>query len=224
MRLQRLIVGPVQTNCYILENEEEHTAVVFDPGDRGDKIFQNVVEHDFHLVAVMLTHGHFDHITGVAELLRASDDAYGIPKGAAHAVPVYAGSEERELLSDSVLNCSGTGMGYGDGPVTVKPDVWLADHEKIELAGFQIECIHTPGHTEGSCCYYIEDEKLLFSGDTVFEGSVGRTDFPTGSSARLTESIRNKIVVLPDDTYILPGHGGETTVGNEKKWNMWFGM
>ena len=203
MRLQRLIVGPVQTNCYILENEEEHTAVVFDPGDRGDKIFQNVVEHDLHLVAVMLTHGHFDHIGGAKELKDLSGAKLGCLK------------EEEALCKDPYLNLSNN---YGMN-LSVTPDILYTDGEVIEAAGIECKVLKTPGHTSGGCCYYFEDGNILISGDTLFEESVGRTDFPTSSTSELIRSVKERLFILPEETIVYPGHGGVTTIGHEKLYN-----
>ncbi len=213
--LKKMILGPVGTNCYIFQNEELKEAVVFDPGDRGDKVYEYLKEHGLILAAVFLTHGHFDHVTGVPALMRAARDDGQKPL-------LYASEDEEELLREPLLNCSGTAMGYGEGGVSLKADVYLKDGEELETAGLKIKCIKTPGHTEGSMSFYIPDERMLLCGDTVFEGSVGRTDLPTGSDSALMRSISEKIVKLPDFTYILPGHGPETTIRDEREYNPWF--
>ncbi len=212
---KKMVLGPVQTNCYIFIDPDLKEAVVFDPGDRGDRIFAYIKEEGAVLKAIILTHGHFDHITGAPELMRLSKDE-------GWDTVILASEDERELLSDPILNCSGSGMGYGEDGVSIKADTELKDREVIEYAGLKIECIKTPGHTEGSMSFYIPDKRILISGDTVFAGSVGRTDFPTGSMSELMRSIRERIVVLPEFTYILPGHGEETTVRDEKMYNPWF--
>ena len=138
IKIQKTVLGPVGTNCYIFQNEETREAVVFDPGDRGDLVYDLIKENDLKLVAVILTHGHFDHITGVPALIRlAKDDGY--------EPLIYASEDERELLKDAILNCSGTGMAYGDEGVSLSADVWLKDGEIIEVGGHQIKCIKTPG-------------------------------------------------------------------------------
>ena len=213
--LKKMILGPVGTNCYIFQNEEQKEAVVFDPGDRGDKVFEYLKEHGLILAAVFLTHGHFDHMTGVPALMRAARDDGQNPL-------LYASEDEEELLREPLLNCSGTAMGYGEGGVSLKADVYLKDGEELEISGLKIKCIKTPGHTEGSMSFYIPDERMLVCGDTVFEGSVGRIDLPTGSDSALMRSISEKIATLPDFTYILPGHGPETTVRDEREYNPWF--
>ncbi|MCR4738687.1 MAG: MBL fold metallo-hydrolase [Lachnospiraceae bacterium] len=212
--IKKIVLGPVGTNCYIFQNEDSKEAVVFDPGDRGDKVYEYLSEKEYAPVAVILTHGHFDHITGVPELLRLSKDNGFSPL-------LYASEDEKELLKDPVLNCSGTAMSY-DGGISLDADVWLKDDEILEIAGLKIKCIKTPGHTEGSMSFFMEDNRMLVCGDTVFEGSVGRTDLPTGSDAELQRSISGKIMKLPEFTYILPGHGPETTIRDEMQYNPWF--
>jgi len=213
--IKKMILGPVETNCYIFHKEDSSEAFVFDPGDRGDRVYEFLAEQGLTLKAVFLTHGHFDHIMGVPALLRNAKDNGEEPL-------LYASEDEKALLSDAVLNCSGTAMGYGDGGITLKPDFWLKDGEILDICGISITCIKTPGHTEGSMSFFMPDERMLVCGDTVFEGSVGRTDLPTGSDAALQRSISEKIAVLPEFTYILPGHGPETTVRDEKQYNPWF--
>ncbi len=212
--IKKIVLGPVGTNCYIFQNEDSKEAVIFDPGDRGDKVYEYLSEKEYSPSAVILTHGHFDHITGVPELLRISKDNGFSPL-------LYASEDEKELLKDPVLNCSGTAMSY-DGGVSLNADVWLKDGEMLEIAGLKIKCIKTPGHTEGSMSFYMEENRMLVCGDTVFEGSVGRTDLPTGSDAELQRSISEKIMKLPEFTYILPGHGPETTIRDEMQYNPWF--
>jgi len=215
INIKKMILGPVGTNCYIFQNDEVKEAVVFDPGDRGDRVYEYLKEHGLSLVAVFLTHGHFDHITGVPALIRAAVDDGQKPL-------IYASEDEEELLHEPLLNCSGTAMGYGEGGVSLKADRYLKDGDEIEAAGLKIKCVKTPGHTEGSMSFYLPDERMLVCGDTVFEGSVGRTDLPTGSDSALKRSIKEKIAVLPDFTYILPGHGPETTVRDEREYNPWW--
>lgn len=204
MKIRTMVLGPVETNVYFLIREESGEAVLFDPADAPDRICDFLKKEGLALKAVCLTHGHFDHINGLAGLLKE------IP------VPVYASAGEERLLSDGELNES---LGFYGRAVTVKADHLLKDGEVFEAAGFAIEMIDTPGHTEGSCCYYLKEENVLFSGDTLFEGSVGRTDLATGSMKALLRSIQEKLSPLPDETAVYPGHGGMTTIGDEKKWN-----
>ena len=208
IRIKSMVLGPVETNCYIIENEENKEAVVIDPADHGDQILQNIAQDGFKLTAVLLTHGHFDHITGLAKMEEARDQ-----------FTVYASQKEVELLYDTSLNCS-TDM--GDGGFCVKPDRTLSDQESFTAAGVPFVCIETPGHTSGSCCYFIAEKKLLFAGDTVFAGSVGRTDLPTGSMKDMKKSIEEKLRPMDDDIQVFPGHGPYTTIGDEKRFNPFF--
>jgi glyoxylase-like metal-dependent hydrolase (beta-lactamase superfamily II) len=203
MNITVLTVGPVQTNCYILAQEGGSSCVVVDPGEEAEKIAAYIKEKGLDCEAILLTHGHFDHITGVAEL------------AATEHASVYAYEGERELMMDPAQNGC-LMMGY---EVALEPEILLRDGQKILLAGIEFEVIHTPGHTIGGCCYYVEKEKALFAGDTIFMESVGRTDFPTGNSRQLMQSVREKVLVLPDEVRIYPGHGPDTSVGYEKQNN-----
>ncbi len=207
MKIKSMVLGPVQTNVYFLINDETQEAVKFDTAYAGERIVNYLEDNGLTLKAIFLTHGHFDHITGVSGVCDALK------------IPVYAARSEERLLSDGELNESLEGYGKS---ITVKPDVLLYDGEEIEIAGMKIKMIETPGHTEGSCCYYLEDEKILISGDTLFAGSVGRTDLPTGSMKQLLSSIETKLMSLPDDVDVYPGHGEPTTIGYERKWNPFF--
>lgn len=206
IKIGRMVLGPVQTNCYFIYTEESKEAVVFDPADHGAEIFEKLKANDIKPVAIFLTHGHFDHILGVAKL-----------KQLAH-IEIYASAQEAELLANESLNCSDQ-IGR---IATVTPEHLLQDGEVTEIADMKIKTIYTPGHTAGSCCFYLEDEGVLMSGDTLFEGSVGRTDLPTGSMGALTRSIKEKLALLPDMTKVYPGHGDSTSIGQEKKYNPYF--
>ena len=153
-----------------------------------------------------MTHGHFDHILG-AEKLRSLSGA-----------KIYALSEEFALCKDSVNNLSG----WSGAPYTLSPDEALIDGQKLTIAGIPFQVLATPGHTLGSCCFYFEEAGFLVCGDTIFEESVGRTDFPTGSSSTLIQSVKEKIFTLPDSVKLYPGHGGSTTIEHEKKYNPFF--
>ncbi len=203
IKIKCMLLGPVQTNCYAVYREGATDCVVFDPGDRGANIASVLKYEGFQIRQILLTHGHFDHIGGVASLKEAT----GAP------VACYAG--EKSLCMDVQVNLSGD---FGC-PVTVEPDSVLTDGQEITVAGITFKTLATPGHTVGSCCFYCEEGGFVISGDTLFEGSVGRTDFPTGSMSQLVRSVREKLLVLPDDTKVYPGHGGETTIGYEKEFN-----
>lgn len=205
-KIHRMVLGAVSTNCYILYREDAKRAIIFDPADRADLILAKVEELGVRLEAICLTHGHFDHILAVNELKEKLN------------IKVYAQEEEVSIAADGMKNLSQwNGESY-----TVKVDVPLKDGETIDLAGFSMQVLHTPGHTCGSCCYYLAEEKLLFSGDTLFAGSVGRSDFPTGSGSLLLRSLREKIAPLLEDTNVYPGHGEQTDIGYEKHNNPFF--
>lgn len=205
IKIGRIVLGPVQTNCYFIYRDgEDKRAIVIDPADEGAKLFSVFKDNGISVEAILLTHGHFDHIDGVAKLRQLSH------------CEIYAAAAEADVLADEEKNCSAQMSGR---IVTVTPDHLLADGEELELAGMKIKMLLTPGHTEGSCCYYIEEDSLLISGDTLFEGSVGRSDLPTGSTSVLINSIKEKLMVLPEDTRVYPGHGGVTTIGDEKRYN-----
>ena len=199
----RYIVGPVCTNCYLLVNHKTGELLVVDPGDQAQLIEKRIEKTGAKLVAILLTHGHFDH-AGAAEELA---DKYQIS--------IYAHEAERETLEDPGLNLCGM---IGEHKV-YHADIFVKDEEVLNLAGFSIRVFFTPGHTIGGCCYYIADEKILFSGDTLFQESVGRTDFPRGSASDLIRAIREKLMPLPDDVTVYTGHDESTLIGYERMHN-----
>ncbi len=199
----RYIVGPVCTNCYLLVNRKTGELLVVDPGDQAQLIEKQIEKTGAKPVAILLTHGHFDH-AGAAEELA---DKYQIS--------IYAHEAERETLEDPGLNLCGM---IGEHKV-YHADIFVKDEEVLNLAGFSIRVFFTPGHTIGGCCYYIADEKILFSGDTLFQESVGRTDFPRGSASDLIRAIREKLMPLPDDVTVYTGHDESTLIGYERMHN-----
>lgn len=203
MRMTRIMVGAIATNCYIVSDENTKKAFIVDPGGHPEKIKNKVAEAGLTVEAILLTHGHFDHMMAADELR----DFYG--------VKVYLGEAEKELIADPQQNVSAM---FGK-PVATTADVFVKDGEVLEIAGFKIQVIATPGHTKGGVCYYLKEHDLAFCGDTVFQCSVGRTDFPGGSARELSRSIREKLFVLPEDTQLFPGHGDSTVVSYEKKYN-----
>ena len=205
IKVNCFVVGMVQTNFYYLHRENSTETIVFDPADLGDRLYEELEKLGLEVKAIFLTHAHFDHIFGV-EALKARTGA-----------PVYACIHEKNLCESPRLNQSQmTGR-----PCTVSPDFYLQDNEEVTIADITMKTIFTPGHTEGSCAYYIEDGHILISGDTLFQDSIGRSDMPTGDGETLLESIRTRLYVLPDDTVVFSGHGDTTTIGYEKKHN-WF--
>ena len=203
LELQQCVLGPVYTNCSIAKNKETGEALIIDPADSPSKIELKVNAMGARPVAVLLTHGHFDHIMGV-EAVREK-----------YQIPVYACRQEEEMLREPSVNMTDQ-MGKS---CSIRPDVFLDDLQVFEAAGFSIQMIHTPGHTKGSCCYYLKEEGVLFSGDTLFCGSVGRTDFPGGSASQIRDSLHRLLAALPDDTSVYPGHDTSTTIGYEKRYN-----
>ncbi len=201
--IRMMVLGPVQTNCFFLINEDTKEVLIIDPADSAKRIIQWVNSEQLKPVAILLTHGHFDHILAVNDVKKE----YGIP--------VYASKDEVEVLATPQLNVS-TMMGMR---LSMKADELFKDGDVLELAGMKLKVIATPGHTIGSVCFYIEEEKMLISGDTLFCTSVGRTDFPTGNGRQLIESIKTRLFVLPDDTAVFPGHNDMTSIGYEKVHN-----
>ncbi len=213
IRIGRMVLGVCQTNTYFVYREGCKEAICIDPADKGEQIFDALERNGFQIKAVFLTHGHFDHIWGCEGLLKAANEKAA--ERGDEPVKLYACEAERELLNDSGKNVSA----QVHRPYTCDADVYVKDGETIEVAGMTCKLIATPGHTEGGCCYYFEEAKLLVSGDTLFQESVGRTDLPTGSMSTLVRSIKEKLLVLPEETEVYPGHGESTTIGHEKKYN-----
>ena len=203
LKINHYVVGPVQTNCYFAINDETKELIIIDPGYSPKQLAERVRQEGCTPVAILLTHGHFDH-AGAAEELA---DKYQIS--------IYAHEAERETLEDPGLNLCGM---IGEHKV-YRADIFVKDEEVLNLAGFSIRVFFTPGHTIGGCCYYIADEKILFSGDTLFQESVGRTDFPRGSASDLIRAIREKLMPLPDDVTVYTGHDESTLIGYERMHN-----
>ena len=201
-----LITGMMKENCYILSDRElaPGDCVLVDPGDDANKISSYLKEQGLKPLAILLTHGHFDHITAVPELLETYKD-----------VKVYACKDEIDMLGDAGLNLSEHFL----RPVELTDAEPLSDGERIRLLGHDFKVIATPGHTAGSCCYYEEKEKLLYSGDTLFRSSYGRTDLPTGSEEEMGKSLNEKLFTLPEDVKVYPGHEAPTAIGFERKHN-----
>ena len=203
IKIGRMVLSMCQTNCYFLYREDAKECILIDPADQGQQIYNALSKNGFTIQAILLTHGHFDHIWGANEVRSLA------------GVKMYAYEQEKELLNSEKLNVS---KGAGR-PYTVEADVYLKDGETLTVADMTCKCIATPGHTAGSCCYYFEDAGILVSGDTLFQESVGRTDLPTGNMRTLMNSVKQKLFVLPEETKVYPGHGESTTIGYEKKYN-----
>lgn len=198
-----MVLGMVSTNCYFVKNVQTGAMLIIDPADHAGRIIDKVNAMGGRPEAVLLTHGHFDHMGAAQEL----KEHYGIP--------VCALDREVEVLQSVTKNLTT----WGGSGYTLTPDRLFHDGEVTGLAGFEVKVIHTPGHTCGSTCYYFEAEGVLFSGDTLFCCSVGRTDFPTGSMSQIHNSIHRKLFVLPDETVVYPGHDQATDIAYEKRYN-----
>ncbi|MDR1700437.1 MAG: MBL fold metallo-hydrolase [Lachnoclostridium sp.] len=208
LNIRNIVVGPVETNCYIVNREGFPECFVIDPGDESEKILSFIEAERLEAKSILLTHGHFDHILAVEDVQKKMN------------AKLYAGKEERDLLKNTSLN---NPIRYPTKP-SLEADIECSNGQIIEVAGLTIKVIATPGHTSGCVCYYLEDYGVLFSGDTLFLESIGRTDFPTGDSQMILHSIKERLFVLPDDVIVLPGHDSKTSIGHEKKHNPHFGM
>lgn len=203
LKIGRMVLGICQTNCYFIYKEGCKEVLFVDPADRGDYIYETLKENGFQVAGILLTHGHFDHIWGSKKLRELS------------GAKIYAYEGEKDVCENAVNNVSEqAGRAY-----TVEADVYLRDNEEVTIAGMTCRLIATPGHTGGGCCYYFEADGMLLSGDTLFQESIGRTDFPTGSMGTLIRSIKERLFVLPDNVKVYPGHGDTTEIGLEKKYN-----
>ncbi|MCR5301618.1 MAG: MBL fold metallo-hydrolase [Lachnospiraceae bacterium] len=201
IKVGRMVLGMVETNCYFVYDEDTRECVVIDPAKNG--LYDKLAGNGFEVKAILLTHGHFDHIMGVHELTKKSE------------AKLYALAAEDELCRNSYLNASEQ-IGR---PYTVEPDVLLTDGDEFEIGEMKFKVIATPGHTLGSCCYYLESMKWLFSGDTLFCGSIGRSDLPTGNGKQIMESVGMLVDTFDEDVKVYPGHGDTTTIGYEKTHN-----
>ena len=204
MIVKNLVVSMCATNCYIAYDESSMAGFIVDPGDEATRIIDTVDKLGVKPEAILITHGHFDHMGAAKEVALK----YGIK--------VYANEAEKDVLADARYNLSGPFCG---GNQVYEADEFLKDMQEIDIAGFHIIMYHTPGHTPGGCCYYIPREEVLFSGDTLFCQSVGRTDFPGGSMRTLVDSIKEKLMVLPMKTVVYPGHNESTTLEEERMYN-----
>ena len=196
-------LGMLSTNCYVVENPDSQKVLIVDPGDSPLEIERQIDEIDGDPEAILLTHGHFDHMMAADELRRTFQ------------IPIYAGEKEVELLADPDMNVSK----LGGECVSLNVDRLLRDGETLDFLGEEWKVLFTPGHTGGGVCYYLKEQKILFSGDTLFDQSVGRTDLPTGSGRAIVDSVTRVLFALPDNVMVYPGHGDETSIGYEKLHN-----
>jgi hydroxyacylglutathione hydrolase len=207
MKVLSLTVGAMAVNCYILYCEDTLQCAVIDPGDDCDDIMRVIEENHLVTKYILLTHGHFDHIGAVKELKERTNAMVGI-----HPM-------DADCLTDASKNLSAlVGISLGH----VSPDFLIEDGDKLEVGSAVLQVIHTPGHTKGGVTYMeaaYMGSGVLFTGDTLFEGSIGRTDFPGGSHSQLLQSISEKLMILDDNLMVYPGHGGQSTLGQERRAN-----
>lgn len=208
MKLWMQPLGPLQTNGYVLSNERNE-GVVIDPGMNPEPMLEHIRDIDVH--AILLTHAHFDHIGGL-EAIRNETGA-----------PVYLHKKEADWLPDPDKNGSARWPMVTDPIRCAERDKGLEGTERLELAGMTFRVLETPGHSPGSVSFYLESEGMLIAGDTLFAGSIGRTDLPGGDHDTLINSIRKQLLVLPEETKVYPGHGPETSIGDEKVYNPFVG-
>lgn len=207
LKLNSLVLGVVETNCYIVSNVNTMEAIVVDPADNANTINEYLKVNDLVCQGILLTHGHFDHIMAAKQLAELT------------GVKIYAHEAEEQLLKLPEYNAS-SHVGLR---LSLIPDTFLKDQEILRLAGFTIKVIHTPGHTAGGACYYFVGEDVLISGDTLFHEDIGRSDLPTGNGKVLVESINNKLMILEDQVKVYPGHGVSSTIGHERQNNLYLG-
>ena len=199
-----LPVGMLQCNCSILGDEVSHEAIVIDPGDDIPHIMAVLQKHNLTVKQILITHAHIDHIAGAARLKKLT------------GAPILYNPNDLPLVEMMDMQAGWLGM---PTPEVHPPDDTLEDNHVIAITGLSGNILHTPGHTQGSVCLYLPEQKLLIAGDTLFARSVGRTDLPGGDARALIRSIHSKLLPLPDETKVVPGHGPSTTIGEERESN-----
>jgi len=204
MILETFAVGPLACNCTLLGDPEAGEAIVIDPGDEVGRIHHRLVELGLKLKQIIVTHAHIDHVGGALRLKQLT------------GAPILLNENDLPLLGMMAQQAAWVGMA---APETAPPDANLADGELVGLERYPAEVIHTPGHTQGSVCLHFAPLKLLVAGDTLFAGSIGRTDLPGGDYDQIIESIQSRLLALPDETRVLTGHGFPTTIGEERRSN-----
>lgn len=202
MIYQLVIVGPLETNCYIFFCPETREGAIIDPGAEADRIFPIITSMNLKPVIILNTHGHADHTGANVEIKER------------YRIPIALHAADLPLLDENIQLEFGLMLGAKPTP---NPDRLLADGDEIRIGQSDLKVIHTPGHTPGSVCFY--SDGILFSGDTLFCGGVGRTDLPAGSWKELAKSLKTRVMTLPDETIVLPGHGPQTTIAEEKESN-----
>jgi glyoxylase-like metal-dependent hydrolase (beta-lactamase superfamily II) len=204
MILETFPVGPLQCNCTILGDEEAGEAIVIDPGDEVGRIQRRLAELGLKLKQILVTHAHIDHIGGALKLKSLT------------GAPILLNEKDVPLLKMMAMQAAWLRM---EAPETAPPDENLTEGLIVGLDRYPAQVMHTPGHTQGSVCLHFAPLNMLIAGDTLFAGSIGRTDLPGGDSRQILDSIQSRLLVLPDETRVLPGHGPATTIGAERKSN-----
>jgi hydroxyacylglutathione hydrolase len=197
-------VGPLQCNCSVIGDEQTHEAMVIDPGDQVAEILNILRQENLKLTQIVVTHAHIDHVGGAMKLKAAT------------GAPILMNQDDHALLKLLDVQATWVGM-QSPGPVQV--DDAVSNGRVLKIGSISANVIHTPGHTEGSICLYFPEEKRLIAGDTLFAGSIGRTDLPGGSFEKIMSSLHSRVMALPDDTDVIPGHGPATTIGQERETN-----
>lgn len=201
-------VAPLDVNCFVLGCEETGEGIVVDPGGDADRIADLVARHGLKIRYVLNTHGHFDHVGANRQMVER------------YKAPLLIHRDDAELLQ--LVKSVSQRYGIPGGENSPVPNDYLVDGQEISFGTCCLKVLHTPGHTQGGCCFYFEQEKRVITGDTLFADSIGRTDLPGGSHEQLLSSIRSKLFTLPDDVTAYPGHGPATTIGYEKQNNPYF--
>ena len=197
-------VGPLQCNCTLLGDEETREAIVVDPGDEISRIAQRLKAHGLTLKQILVTHAHIDHVGGALKLKSLT------------GAPIFLNENDLPLLEMMAAQAAWVGV---PTPETAPPDEALTDGRRVGLDNYPAKVLHTPGHTQGSICLYFEPLKMVLAGDTLFAGSIGRTDLPGGNYDQILDSIQSRLLSLPDSTKVVPGHGPVTTIGAERQTN-----
>jgi glyoxylase-like metal-dependent hydrolase (beta-lactamase superfamily II) len=197
-------VGPLQCNCSVIGDEGSHEAMVVDPGDEIERVLELLRRHGLKLKMIAVTHGHIDHIGGAGKLHKAT------------GAPVYMNEADQMQIKLLPLQAAWIGM---RPPGEVKIDHALGDADKLTVGDLSATVLHTPGHTEGSVCLYFDAQKKLVAGDTLFAGSIGRTDLPGGNFEKIMRSLQQRVLALPDEIVVVPGHGPLTSIGEERQSN-----
>lgn len=204
LKILQLPLGPLQTNCYIVGCGQTNQAAVIDPSWDGQLIVDRAEEEGWQVTHILLTHSHFDHVGGLADVKQLTQS------------PIYVHPEAIPMLESAVMAAR---LWQISIPAPPPSDIMLQDDQVVKVGRLRLKVLFTPGHAPGHVCFYLQEHDVLFDGDVLFQQSIGRTDLPGGDYDLLMRSIRQRVLVLPDETAVLSGHGPATTIGQEKQWN-----